>query len=106
MSSLEFDEQGVRGHVNSGQLRRRKRSYITLAAHLAAQPPETDRVELSMAEIEEVIGESLPPHAAFPFWWNNEGLSEHSRAWLSSGWRVELMDSRTRRVTFARSNAS
>jgi hypothetical protein len=88
--------------VNNGQLRRAKRSYITLAAFLAAQPPTIDRVELSLNEIEDVLGDPLPPHAAFPFWWNNEGLSAHSRAWLASKWEVEVMDKRARRVTFVR----
>lgn len=84
------------------QRRRAKRTYIRLAAHLAAQPPVTDRVTATLSEIEQILDGSLPPHAAFPFWWNNEGLSAHSRAWLSSGWEVELMDQRAKCVTFVR----
>lgn len=84
----------------NGQLRRAKRTYIPLAAHLAGQPDEVDRVVMRLAEIEQILGERLPPHAAFPFWWNNEGLTAHSRAWLSSGWEVASMDKRS--MVFAR----
>lgn len=86
----------------NGQLRRPKRTYIALAAHLAGQPRELDRLVVTLDQIEGVLGESLPPHANFPFWWNNEGLSAHSRAWLSSGWKVAQMDKRTKRVEFVR----
>ena len=85
-----------------GQLRREKRNYIPLAAHLAAQPGRLDRVVMGLIEIEELLGERLPPHSAFPFWWNNEGMSAHSRAWLSSGWEVASMDNDSREVVFVR----
>lgn len=88
--------------MNGEKLRRAKRTYIRLAAHLAAQPDDVERVVMSLAEIKEVLGESLPPHASFPFWWNNEGLTVHSRAWLSSGWQVAEMDPDARRVEFTR----
>lgn len=85
-----------------GQLRREKRNYIPLAVHLAAQPGRLDRLVMHLAEIEELLGERLPPHSSFPFWWNNEGMSAHSRAWLSSGWEVAAMDNDSREVTFVR----
>lgn len=88
--------------MNGEKLRRTKRTYIRLAAHLAAQPDDVDLLGMSLGEIEEVLGERLPPHASFPFWWNNEGLTVHSRAWLSSGWRVAEMDPEAKRVEFTR----
>jgi len=90
----------------NGQLRREKRNYIPLAAHLAAQPSKLDRVVMRLADIEDVLGEGLPPHSAFPFWWNNEGLSAHSRAWLSSGWEVASMDGDSKEVVFVRRHLS
>lgn len=86
----------------NGQLRREKRNYIPLAAHLAAQPPGVEQVPMRLAEIEEILGERLPPHSAFPFWWNNEGMSARSRAWLSSGWEVASMDGDSKEVVFVR----
>lgn len=57
---------------------------------------------MSLHEVEEILQEPLPTHASFPFWWNNEGLTVHSRAWLSSGWQVGFMDPRAKHVSFER----
>jgi len=88
--------------MNSERLRRAKRTYIRLAAHLAEQAKEKDELVLSLREIEQILGEALPTNASYPFWWNNEGLTAHSRSWLSSGWRVQEMNPRSRRVRFVR----
>lgn len=72
---------------------RRSLSYIRLAAFLAAVPEDRDRVEMSVAEIEDVVGRPLPRGARFPSWWRNDAGRMHSRAWLAAGWEVlELRD--------------
>jgi hypothetical protein len=71
---------------------RRSLRYIRLAAFLADQPPEIDRLVLTVPEIEELVGETLPPAARFPSWWRNDDHRTHSRAWLTAGWQVEGFD--------------
>lgn len=83
--------------------RRRSLSYIRLAAWFAAQPGDVDRVTLTLDEIEEVIGAPLPPVARFPSWWRNDVTKTHSRAWLTAGWTVEEMTSRS--VVFTRNRS-
>jgi hypothetical protein len=73
-----------------------------LAAYFAAIPPGTERVELTLKDIEQILGEPLPPHARFPFWWDNEPTNVHCRAWLSSNWKVTAMDRYERAVVFER----
>lgn len=85
-------------------MRRPKRTYIRLAAFFAAQPPDVERLVMDLSEIEDVMDEHLPPHASFPFWWSNDSSSVHSRAWVSSGWRVSEMDPQTKRVEFVRAS--
>lgn len=67
---------------------RRSLRYIRLAAYLAAQPPDVDEVVLTLSEIGEVVGESLPANSRFPSWWKNDDRRMHSRAWLTAGWEV------------------
>lgn len=70
---------------------RRSLKYIRLAAHLASQPPEVDRLTLTLHDIEAIVGEELPSTARFPSWWRNDDRRMHSRAWLTAGWRVDGM---------------
>ena len=77
--------------MTEGRQERRSLKYIRLAAHLAAQPPEVDRLTLSVADIEQIVGEELPSNARFPSWWRNDDRRMHSRAWLAAGWRVDGM---------------
>ena len=85
--------------------RRRSLAYIRLAAFLAGQPSSVDRLELSLGEIEEVIGEPLPPNARFPSWWRNDDRRMHSRAWLLAGWTV-IESSGRERIVFGRRRES
>ncbi len=68
---------------------RRSLKYIRLAAHLAALPPDVERITLRLVEIEQIVGEELPANARFPSWWRNDDKRMHSRAWLTAGWRVD-----------------
>lgn len=79
---------------------RRSLRYIRLAAWLADQPEEVNRLTLTRSEIEDLIAESLPAVARFPSWWRNDVRKTHSRAWLTAGWQVEELNSD--RVIFTR----
>lgn len=81
---------------------RRSLKYIRLAAFLAGQPPGVSRVEMSLDEVERLVGESLPSNARFPSWWRNDDRRMHSRAWLTAGWEVVEMTGDTSRIIFAR----
>jgi hypothetical protein len=67
---------------------RRSLKYIRLAAYLAGQPSDVESIRMSIPEIEEVVGETLPSSARLPSWWRNDERKMHSRAWLTAGWRV------------------
>ena len=88
------------GATNGTQ--RRSLKYIRLAAFLAGQPPGVSRVEMTLAEVEELVGETLPGNARFPSWWRNDDRRMHSRAWLTAGWEVVEMTGDTSKVVFAR----
>lgn len=81
---------------------RRSLKYIRLAAFLADQPSSVDHLEMSVAEIESIIGESLPTNARYPSWWRNDDRKMHARAWLTAGWIVEAMSRTDEVVVFAR----
>lgn len=82
---------------------RRSLRYIRLAAHLAAQPSNVDRVELKISEIEALVAKDLPADARQPSWWRNDPRKMHSRAWLTAGWEVSSMDPATGTVVLVRS---
>jgi hypothetical protein len=81
---------------------RRSLKYIRLAAYLADQPAAVASLTLTVSEIEEIIGETLPPGARFPSWWRNDQHRAHSRAWLTAGWEAAGMDRTAATVEFIR----
>ena len=81
---------------------RRSLKYIRLAAYLAKQPNNVDRIVMSLSEVEGIVGETLPPNARFPSWWKNDPRRMHSRAWLTAGWEVGGMVSQSAEVEFVR----
>ena len=83
---------------------RRSLKYIRLAAFLARQPPSVDELTMTLKEIEELIGETLPGNARFPSWWRNDEHRMHSRAWLTAGWHVNAMNGKDSSVVFVRSD--
>ncbi len=86
----------------SNGTQRRSLKYIRLAAYLADQPPEVDRLEMTLDEFEHLVGETLPGNARFPSWWRNDERRMHSRAWLTAGWEVVEMSGEQSKVVFAR----
>jgi hypothetical protein len=81
---------------------RRSLKYIRLAAFLADQPPDAQRIVMTLPQIEDVVGESLPHNARFPSWWRNTERKMHSRAWLTAGWKVGGMVAGRAEVEFVR----
>ncbi len=65
--------------------------YEPLRRYLAAQVGET--VTLTFAEIEGLIGASLPASAEQRSWWVNrtDGGLPQMRAWQRAGWRVSTV---------------
>jgi hypothetical protein len=88
--------------MSSTGRRRRSLAYIRLAAYLAGQPPEEDRLEMSLGEIEDLVGRPLPATARFPSWWRNDERRTHSRAWMIAGWEVTDVQLERERVVFTR----
>lgn len=83
---------------------RKKSKYAPLAAYLYSQSGKYKRLELSFAEIEEIIIDDLPlsarEHSA---WWANDSVGHsHSIQWLNAGWRVSYKNLSDEKVTFVR----
>ncbi len=80
--------------------------YEPLRRYLAAQPGETVILTLTFAEIEGLIGGSLPASAEQRSWLVNrtDGGLPQMRAWQRAGWRVSTVRLRSvpRAVTFVR----
>ena len=77
--------------------------YEKLTYYLASI--DTEQVTLTFAEIEDIIGFSLPHSAyAYPAWWSNQASSGHSQtlSWQSIGWRTGEVNLSLKKVTFFR----
>jgi peptidoglycan/xylan/chitin deacetylase (PgdA/CDA1 family) len=81
---------------------RRSLRYIRLAAFLADQPASVDHLEMSVDDLEKLIGESLPTNSRYPSWWRNDDRKMHARAWLTAGWIVEGMNKADEVIVFTR----
>jgi peptidoglycan/xylan/chitin deacetylase (PgdA/CDA1 family) len=81
---------------------RRSLRYIRLAAFLADQPASVDHLEMSVEDLEKLIGESLPTNSRYPSWWRNDDRKMHARAWLTAGWIVEGMNKADEVIVFTR----
>lgn len=82
--------------------KRRSLRYIRLAAFFAAQPRDTERITLNVAEIARLVDHDLPTEARQPSWWRNDRRRMHARAWITAGWQVESMDPVADQVVFVR----
>lgn len=77
--------------------------YAPLKSHLAAQSAE--RVPMTFAEIERVLGRPLPPSAkgkSTRQWWANTHTHSQAKSWLDVG-RTAKLDAEGQAVTFIRS---
>ncbi|MDZ7731778.1 MAG: hypothetical protein U5R31_00510 [Acidimicrobiia bacterium] len=61
-------------------------------------------VSLRFAELERILGASLPASARRhrPWWANTAGSHSQARAWLEAGWSVDMVDLNGGRVAFRR----
>jgi len=77
--------------------------YEPLAEHLRRQLG--DEWSAGFAEVEKVLGFSLPPSArAYREWWANQRGGGHSQkhGWQNAGWQVWKVDLAREQVTFRR----
>lgn len=76
--------------------------YAKLKTALGAQDGET--WEVSFAELERLIGASLPASAfRYPGWWsNNPSNNAMTKIWLNAGWRTGQVDIAARTLVFRR----
>ncbi|MGB7034432.1 MAG: hypothetical protein WBD71_02820 [Xanthobacteraceae bacterium] len=78
------------------------RKYSALGAYLKHQPGE--RVPMTFADVERVIGTKLPAsaHKYRPWWSNNPDNSVMTKVWLDAGFESEQVDMQTRKLVFRR----
>ena len=69
------------------------RKYLPLQEYLRKQ--SSPRLELTLSEIEQIIGNQLPPSAYAPHWWisgaNNRRRPIWQEAWLAAGYEAVLV---------------
>lgn len=80
-----------------------RKKYAPLRDYLAAIPQATDEKTLSFDQVEQIIGETLPPSATKhrPWWANQEGGSRAPH-WRAAGFKVDYVDIRRQIVRFKR----
>lgn len=78
--------------------------YAPLGEYLQGIPGREDRIRLSFEEIENIIGDDLPPSAyQHRTWWANDTVGHvQSRHWLDSGWKVGYRNLSSKEVSFSR----
>lgn len=73
--------------------------YYPLFEYLKQQP-DSGLLELSLAEIEEILGQELPISAqASRAWWANSATTQ-GRAWQEAGWLIDLPDLENKVIVF------
>lgn len=82
----------------------RTSKYAPLGEFLQGIPGKQDRIRLSFENIEEIIGDELPPSAyQHRTWWANDTVGHvQSKHWLSAGWKVGYRNMTSHEVTFSR----
>ena len=79
--------------------------YEPLTEFLRKQ--RSNRIEMTFAEIQDVLGAKLPPSASlYRAWWsNNPNNNVMTLAWRNAGYLTEKVDIRNDRVVFRRIGA-
>jgi DNA-binding XRE family transcriptional regulator len=76
-----------------------KSKYYPLFEYLQQQP-DSELLELNFAEIEEILGKSLPPSAhTTRAWWANTQTAQ-GRSWQEAKWLVDNVDFDDKYVLF------
>jgi hypothetical protein len=75
--------------------------YAPLRRYLAENGGE--RIAMTFAEIERIIGVPLPPSRRYPAWWsNNPSNNVMTREWLAAGYESEQVDVAGEKLVFRR----
>jgi hypothetical protein len=75
--------------------------YDPLKDFLSAQRGE--RVPMTFAEIERLLGAPLPKSKRYPAWWsNNPSNNTMTQAWLDAGFATEQVDPASENLVFKR----
>lgn len=75
--------------------------YAPLKDFLAKQGKEL--VPMSFDEIEDVLGEALPPSKQYPAWWsNNPSNNVMTKEWIAAGYQTESVDVAGEKLVFRR----
>ena len=75
--------------------------YDALTLYLKGCPGS--QIPMTFAEIEQVIGKSLPASRKYNAWWSNNPTNNvMTKAWLAAGYRTEQVDPVRERVVFVR----
>ncbi len=76
-----------------------KSKYYPLFEYLQQQP-DSGLIEFSFAELEEIIGNPLPPSAwTNRAWWANSSTL-HGRSWVEAKWLVDDVDFANHMIVF------
>ncbi|MBX9718207.1 MAG: hypothetical protein K2X36_05115 [Microbacteriaceae bacterium] len=80
--------------------------YGPVTEHLSSLPLSQRSLSLGFAAIEKLLGVQLPKTAtADRTWWANTAQSNHAKAWLSAGWKVDKVDFSAQKVEFVRQSS-
>lgn len=75
--------------------------YDKLGLYLERQPGE--EIPMTFAEIERIIGLSLPRSSRYPAWWsNNPSNNAMTKVWIRAGFKTEKVNIDARRLVFKR----
>lgn len=76
--------------------------YEPLRDYLSKQA--TSEVRMTFAEIEKVIGSTLPEKSkrSRPWWSNNPNNNVMTKEWLAAGYKTERVDIESRKLVFRR----
>lgn len=96
-AAAEVDEKPVESDPVGGK-------YAPLAIFLSQLPKTQERLIITFAEIETIIGDQLPPAAReHRSWWANDSTTHvQSGQWLGVNWRVVSINMAEEKVVFAR----
>ncbi len=79
--------------------------FSPLEKYFRDLPVSQEEVTLTLARIEEILHEPLPPQAWQDHtWWENQrqGLQVETIAWMDAGWMVEIVNLNEKWVRFVR----
>jgi len=79
--------------------------YAPIGQFLEAQ--EASRVRLRFADVEKILGSSLPKSAdAYQAWWANDPGHSQAKAWMEAGWQTANLNLSGRTIEFVRARKS